>query len=83
MVEDQIKNTKEEIFQKDSSISNLKKNIEELNIQLKNFKSTRSFLEEKDKQNKVIIQNLGKKLNLALAGRVQELSEYQSLFLKK
>ncbi len=83
LVEDQIKNTKEEIFQKDSSISNLKKNIEELNIQLLKISNLLEASEEKDKQNKVIIQNLGKKLNLALAGRVQELSEYQSLFLKK
>ena len=59
MVEDQIKNTKEEIFQKDSSILNLK-NIEELNIQLLKISNLLEVSEEKDKQNKVIIQNLGK-----------------------
>ena len=82
-IENQIKNKKEEIFQKDSSISNLKKNIEELKNQLLKISKLLEVSEEKDKQNKVIIKNLGKKLNLALAGKVQELSEYQSLFLKK
>ena len=39
--------------------------------------------EDNDKKNKVKIKNLGKKLNLALAGKVQELSQFQSIFLKK
>mgnify|MGYP003328997280 CR=1 FL=1 len=41
------------------------------------------YLEEEDKKNKVKIENLGKKLNQALAGKLQELSEYQSIFFKK
>ena len=39
--------------------------------------------EEKDRKNKIKIENLGKKLNQALAGKIQELTEYQSIFFKK
>ena len=38
---------------------------------------------ETSNKNKEIIKNLGKKLNQALAGKLQELSEYQSIFFKK
>ena len=39
--------------------------------------------EEEDKKKKIQIENLGKKLNQALAWKLQELSEYQSIFFKK
>ena len=39
--------------------------------------------EEEDIKKKIKIENLGKKLNQALAGKLQELSEYQSIFFKK
>ena len=82
-VQEKINLKKEEIYQKNSSISDLKKNLESLNEQLLNISKLLKTAEEKDKKNQVIIKNLGQKLNLALAGKVQELSEYQSIFLKK
>ncbi len=74
---------KEEVISKNiTSIKNLEKNIEELKKQIFSLSNQLDKAEEKDLKNRVKIQNLGKKLNLALAGKVQELSEYQSIFLK-
>ena len=73
---DIIKNNKETLKTLNLNILELKKQLNELSKQL-------DFAEQEDKDNKVLIRNLGKKLNLALAGKVQELSEYQSMFLKK
>ena len=64
-------------------ISNLEKNIIELSRQLKVLSNQLDESEKKDKINKVKIESLGKRLNVALAGKVQELREYQSIFLKK
>ena len=61
----------------------MKRNIEKLNKRLSELSSLLIAAEEKDKNNKVKIQNLGKKLNQALAGRLQEISKYQSEFFKK
>ena len=66
-----------------TKISNLEKNIIELSRQLKVLSNQLDESEKKDKNNKVKIESLGKRLNVALAGKVQELREYQSIFLKK
>ena len=61
----------------------MKRNIEELNNRLNELSSLLIAAEEKDKTNKVKIENLGKKLNQALAGKLQEISKYQSEFFRK
>ena len=68
---------------KTSSIENLKQNLLQLNDQISQLKILLEESEEKDRKSQTKIKNLGKKLNLALAGKVQELSEFQSIFLKK
>ena len=61
----------------------MKRNIEKLNNRLNELSSLLIVAEEKDKTNKVKIENLGKKLNQALAGKLQEISKYQSEFFRK
>ena len=61
----------------------MERNIEKLNNRLNELSSLLIAAEEKDKTNKVKIENLGKKLNQALAGKLREISEYQSIFFKK
>ena len=58
----------------------MNRNIEKLNQRLKELSSLLVDAEERDKRNKVKIENLGKKLNQALAGKLKEISEYQSIF---
>ncbi len=64
-------------------IFELKRNIDKLNKRLSELSKLLIDAEEKDKLNKVKIKNLGQKLNQALAGKVAELSKYQSVFFKK
>ncbi len=64
-------------------IFEMKRSIEKLNNRLSELSSLLITAEEKDKNNKVKIENLGKKLNQALAGKLQEISKYQSEFFKK
>ena len=61
----------------------MKRNIEELNNRLNELSNLLIAAEEKDKTNKIKIENLGKKLNQALAGKLQEISKYQSEFFRK
>ncbi len=61
----------------------MKRNIEELNYRLNELSNLLIAAEEKDKTNKIKIENLGKKLNQALAGKLQEISKYQSEFFRK
>ena len=61
----------------------MKRNIEKLNNRLNELSSLLIAAEEKDKTNKIKIENLGKKLNQALAGKLQEISKYQSEFFRK
>ena len=86
----QLEKSKQEIIQRENKIKKnnatleiLNSNIDELKKQIKQISKQLDYAELKDKENKVKIKNLGEKLNLALAGKVQELSEYQSIFLKK
>ncbi len=64
-------------------IFELNRNVEKLNKRLAQLSKLLISAEEQDKKNKIKIENLGKKLNQALASKVQELSEYQSIFFKR
>ena len=73
-----------EIKEKNSlEIFELNRNVEKLNNRLEELSKLLISAEEEDRKKKIKIENLGKKLNQALAGKLQELSEYQSIFFKK
>ncbi len=61
----------------------LNRNIKILNNKLTELSSLLIEAEKKDKENKIQIENLGERLNQALASKVQELKKYQSSFFKK
>ena len=67
----------------DLEIFELKRSVDKLENRLTELSKLLISSEEKDRKNKIKIENLGKKLNQALAGKVQELTEYQSIFFKK
>ena len=67
----------------DLEIFELKRSVDKLNNRLTELTKLLISSEEKDRKNKIKIENLGKKLNQALAGKIQELTEYQSIFFKK
>ena len=73
----------EEEEKKSLEIFELKRNIEKLNNRLSELSKLLIASEETDKENQIKIENLGKRLNQALAGKVQELTEYQSIFFRK
>ena len=83
LLNNSIEKNKKEMNKNLISIKNLENNIVKLNKQISQLSDLLSESEKRDKKNKVVIKNLGKKLNLALAGKVQELSNYQSIFLRK
>ncbi len=64
-------------------IFEMNRNIEKLNKRLNELSNLLIASEEKYKNNKAKIKNLGKKLNQALAGKLQEISKYQSEFFRK
>ena len=73
-----------EVKEKNSlEIFELNRNVEKLNNRLEELSKLLISAEEEDRKKKIKIENLGKKLNQALAGKLQELSEYQSIFFKK
>lgn len=78
-----ITEKEEDLIKKTKFINKLEKNLNELKKQLITLSTQLNEAEMEDKKNKVEIKNLGKKLNSALAGKVQELSQYQSLFFKE
>ena len=65
------------------TIFELNRNVDKLNKRLAELSKLLIASEEEDKKNKIEIENLGKRLNQALASKVQELSKYQSIFFKK
>ena len=65
------------------TIFELNRNVDKLNKRLAELSKLLIASEEEDKKNKIKIENLGKRLNQALASKVQELSKYQSIFFKK
>ncbi len=60
----------------------LKRDIEKLTKKLSELSKLLIQAEAEDEKNKVQIKNLGQRLNQALASKVAELSEYQSVFFK-
>ena len=78
-----LNNLSETKKKNDLEIFELNRNVEKLNKRLAELSKLLVSAEDQDKRNKVKIENLGKKLNQALAGKLQELSEYQSIFFKK
>ena len=73
-----------EVKEKNSlEIFELNRNVEKLNNRLEELSKLLISAEEEDRKKKIKIENLGKKLNQALAGKLKELSEYQSIFFKK
>ena len=72
-----------EIKEKNSlEIFELNRNVEKLNNRVRRIIKIVNICRGGDRK-KDKIENLGKKLNQALAGKLQELSEYQSIFFKK
>ncbi|MDC0073668.1 peptidoglycan -binding protein [Alphaproteobacteria bacterium] len=63
-----------------NSISMLNNQVLALRAQLEALQNSLDQAEKEDKKQKVIISNLGKKLNRALAQKVEELSKYRSEF---
>tara|TARA_B100000989_G_scaffold238099_1_gene185010 strand:- start:197 stop:1282 length:1086 start_codon:yes stop_codon:yes gene_type:complete len=66
-----------------SEINELNNNVEILKKKISYLENILKEAEINDENNKVKIENLGKRLNQALAGKVQELSEFQSIFFKE
>tara|TARA_B100000886_G_scaffold333759_1_gene288313 strand:- start:734 stop:1819 length:1086 start_codon:yes stop_codon:yes gene_type:complete len=64
-------------------IVELNKNVRTLKKKISSLESILKEAENNDEKNKIKIKNLGKRLNQALAGKVQELSEFQSIFFRK
>ena len=58
----------------------MNRNVKKLNERLRELSVLLVRAEDKDKKNNIKIKNLGAKLNQALAGKLQEISEYQSMF---
>ena len=58
----------------DLEIFELKRSVDKLNNRLTELSKLLISSEEKDRKNKIKIENLGKKLNQALAGKIQELT---------
>ncbi len=58
----------------------LNQQLEALRQQLSRLEAALNVAETKDAENQVVIADLGKRLNLALASKVEELSRYRSEF---
>ncbi len=79
----EVKNLSRDNKEYSLEIFELKRDLQKLNDRLSQLSKLLIDAEEEDKKNKIKIQNLGKKLNQALASKVAELSRYQSEFFKK
>ena len=80
---EQLKSLSEKEKESNLKIFELNRNVEKLNKRLTELSKLLITAEEQDRKNKIKIENLGKRLNQALASKVQELSKYQSIFFKK
>ena len=58
----------------------LNQQLQALRLQLSRLEAALNVAETKDAENQVVIADLGKRLNLALASKVEELSRYRSEF---
>lgn len=63
-----------------AEVERLNRNIEALRRQMAALQEALDASEERDAKNKVVIAELGKRLNAALAGKVEELAGYRSEF---
>ena len=79
----ELKKLSRESEESSLEIFELKRELKKLNKRLTELSKILIESEEEDKKNQVIIKDLGKKLNQALAGKVLELKKYQSVFFKK
>ncbi|PPR77184.1 MAG: hypothetical protein CFH01_01656 [Alphaproteobacteria bacterium MarineAlpha2_Bin1] len=75
--------SKKETTKNINVINNLNAQITALRAQLEALQNILDRAEERDRKQKVVISDLGKKLNRALAQKVQELSKYRSEFFGK
>ena len=66
-----------------TQISTLEQQLGQLRQQLAALQAALNAAEAKDKESQVQIADLGKRLNLALAQRVEELAKYRSDFFQK
>ncbi|NQV55115.1 MAG: peptidoglycan -binding protein [Rhodospirillales bacterium] len=66
-----------------AQVALLNKQIKSLRLQIAKISAVLDASEELAKRQKVQVANLGKRLNAALAGKVQELSRYRSEFFGK
>jgi len=63
-----------------AEVERLNQNIEALRRQMAALQDALDAADERDEKNKVVIAELGKRLNTALAGKVEELAGYRSEF---
>jgi chemotaxis protein MotB len=75
--------SEQELVQARAEASLLSDRIEELNAQIRQLNSLLETYEERDEAQKAQIVDLGRRLNVALASKVQELASYRSEFFGK
>ncbi|WP_374763222.1 peptidoglycan -binding protein [Yunchengibacter salinarum] len=61
-------------------VSRLRRNLDALRDKLSRLQAALEASEARDKRNQAVIVNLGKRLNQALASKVEELADYRSEF---
>jgi chemotaxis protein MotB len=66
-----------------AQIALLNQEIDQLKVQLSSIAASLQLQQKEDKEKDVQIANLGQKLNVALAARVEELQQYRSEFFGK
>ena len=71
---------KEQLAKAEQQIALLNNNIQQLNEQLKTVNALLEESERKDKEKSIQLIELGKRLNAALASKVQELARFRSAF---
>jgi chemotaxis protein MotB len=75
--------TQHQLSDQEASIATLNENIKALRDQLEQITATLELAQSKDKDSQAKIDDLGNKLNLAMATKVEELSKYRSEFFGK
>lgn len=71
------------VSDRDATIATLNQNIQALQQQLKDLAAALDLAQAKDKDQEAQLADLGNKLNLALASKVEELARYRSEFFGK
>jgi len=78
--EDQLEKQKAAAESAGSQVDVLNQQLLALRVQLARLETALEASEAKDKKSKAVISDLGRRLNLALASKVEELSRYRSEF---